>query len=309
MHASANCRADGSHASVLFGLSGTGKTTLSADPERALVGDDEIVWTDDGLWNLEGGCYAKLIDLDADKEPEIFRAISKPGAILENVSMDEAGRINFADRAKTENTRGSYPLSSLKSIYRQDRGAQAPRTIVFLTADAFGALPAVARLDSHQAQYHFISGYTAKVAGTEMGVKEPKAAFSTCFGAPFMPRPSAVYAKLLAERARASGASVWLLNTGWTGGGYGKGPRFPIPVTRALLRAIQSGELEGGSFVKHPVFGFEVPTRVPGVEASYLALPEGDGAAKLARLFAENIAKNHPELSGHEIVAKGGPRI
>ena len=263
MHASANCNQDGTNASVLFGLSGTGKTTLSADPNRYLIGDDEIIWSPTGISNLEGGCYAKLIDLDPTKEPDIYKASNSFGSILENVAFNAATRdIDFSSSLLTENTRGSYRLSSLGKTFIQTKEAQPPKTIVFLTADAFGALPAVARLNSKQAQFHFLSGYTAKVAGTEMGVKEPVAAFSTCFGAPFMPRTPHQYAQLLEDLVKQHGTSVWILNTGWTSGGYGKGPRFPIPVSRQLLTMIQSGELNSAKMVKHPIFGFDVPTGV-----------------------------------------------
>lgn len=290
MHASANSLPDGSKASVLFGLSGTGKTTLSAAADRALLGDDEIVWSDEGLSNLEGGCYAKLIDLTAEREPEIYRAISRFGAILENVDYDAHSRkINFASRAITENTRGSYPLSHLDGI-RQGL-ASHPETIVFLTADAYGALPAVARLNSDQARYYFLSGYTARVAGTELGVKEPQATFSTCFGAPFMPRHNRVYADLLAKRIEKYKSSVWLLNTGWMAGGYGHAERFPLKASRQILSAIQNGTLARERTVKHPVFGFEVPVSCHGLNDSLLAPPSGDAVKTVASKFVENAHK------------------
>lgn len=290
MHSGANTLPDGTNSCVLFGLSGTGKTSLSADSSRALIGDDEIIWTDDGLWNLEGGCYAKLIDLAPTSEPEIYQAVSRFGAILENVEMDPLTRtIDFSSRKKTENSRGSYPLSHLEGVFSQDRAADAPKNIVFLTADAFGALPAVASLTTEQAKEHFLSGYTAKVAGTELGVKEPQAAFSACFGAPFMPRHPSVYADLLAKKVEATGAKVWLLNTGWFGGAYGVGKRFPIAVSRAILRAIQSGELNDVPMVKHPLFGFHVPTECPGVEAKYLVSPEGEAVRDLFEKFTANL--------------------
>ena len=288
MHASANCLADGTSSCVLFGLSGTGKTTLSQAPDRHLIGDDEIIWTDQGLCNLEGGCYAKLIDLSAEREPEIFAAIQNKRAILENVVADAKGNVNFADRSKTENTRGSYPLTVLPNVFAQNKLATSPRTVVFLTADAFGALPAVAKLDANQTKTFFKAGYTAKVAGTELGVKEPSATFSPCFGGPFMPRPSQVYADLLVNHVQKAGATVWLLNTGWTGGPYGVGSRFPIPVSRAILRAIQSGELNKASMQKHEAFGFEVPTSCPGVDAKYLQIPQGPEVAKLTEQFRKN---------------------
>lgn len=308
MHASANCEKDGSNASVLFGLSGTGKTTLSADPNRALIGDDEIIWSKNGLSNLEGGCYAKLINLSAKAEPEIHGACHRFGTILENVGYcDQKRSIDFNDGSKTENTRASYDISALSNVFDQSRESEAPKTIVFLTADAFGALPAVAKLDFWQAQYHFISGYTAKVAGTEMGVTEPKAAFSACFGAPFMPRHPSVYAKMLAEKAKTSNATVWMLNTGWVGG-YGKGERFPIQVSRALLTAIQSGELAKQKTVRHPVFGFEVPTQCPGVDSQWLTLPEGPQVRELAKKFKDNFDKFIGAVDAN-VVVKGGPLV
>ncbi|MCB0417799.1 MAG: phosphoenolpyruvate carboxykinase (ATP) [Bdellovibrionaceae bacterium] len=309
MHASANCLEDGSNSCVLFGLSGTGKTTLSAAMDRSLIGDDEIVWTPQGLSNMEGGCYAKLIDLDAEKEPQIYRATNQFGAILENVSFKKGTRqIDYADRSKTENTRGSYPLEAIDNVFDQGRDSSPPKSIVFLEADAFGAMPAVAKLNSYQARFYFISGYTAKVAGTEMGVKEPSATFSACFGAPFMPRHPAVYGDLLAKLAEQHGCEVWLLNTGWTHGDFKTGERFPIPVTRKILSAIQSGELGKQPTVKHPVFGFEVPTSCPGVESKWLEIPNGDAPANLARTFHDNIRK-HADAMDPEVIEKGGPTV
>lgn len=308
MHSSANCLREGDSSCVLFGLSGTGKTTLSADPKRHLIGDDEIVWSSQGLSNLEGGCYAKLIKLDSEKEPDIYRAANRFGSILENVCFNpETREIDFCDESVTENTRASYPIGALDKVYKQDREAQPPKTIVFLTADAFGALPAVARLDEWQAQYHFISGYTAKVAGTEIGVTEPQATFSSCFGAPFMPRPASVYGELLAKLVKEHGATVWLLNTGWTNGGYGQGERFPIPVSRDLLTAIQSGELNQCPMKKHPVFGFDVPTEVPGVDSQFLNIPEGEAVNRLAAKFIEN-AKSKGASFTDQVIDLGGPR-
>ena len=309
MHASANTLENGTGSSVLFGLSGTGKTTLSADPLRHLIGDDEILWSSNGLTNLEGGCYAKLIDLDPLKEPDIFEAINQEGAIQENVVCDpQTKRADFSSRSKTENTRGSYPLSFLKKVFNQKVSAQPPSSIVFLTADAFGALPAVAKLNPIQAQYMFLAGYTAKVAGTELGVKEPTAAFSPCFGAPFMPRRSVEYARLLKACAEKSGAQVWLLNTGWMKGGYGKAQRFPIPVSRSLLTAIQTGELDKQPRRVHPVFGFEVPTSCPGVDSRFLEIPEGDAVRALAEKFIAN-AKTWTSSVDAQIVELGGPRL
>ena len=308
MHASANCEKEGSNSCVLFGLSGTGKTTLSADPHRALIGDDEIIWTKNGLSNLEGGCYAKLIKLSQEAEPEIFSACHRPETILENVVVKpECQSIDFDDGSKTENTRGSYDITALSNVFDQTREASAPKTIVFLTADAFGALPAVAKLDFWQAQYHFISGYTAKVAGTEMGVTEPTAAFSACFGAPFMPRHPSVYAKMLAENAKSTDATVWLLNTGWVNG-CENGERFPIQVSRTILAAIQSGELAKQDRVKHPIFGFEVPTSCPGVDAKWLQIPEGDAVEALARKFRENFDQFIDRVD-MDVAVKGGPIV
>ncbi|MDB5037927.1 MAG: phosphoenolpyruvate carboxykinase [Bacteriovoracaceae bacterium] len=307
MHASANCLEDGSQSCVLFGLSGTGKTTLSASADRFLIGDDEIIWSDNGLSNLEGGCYAKLIDLTLEREPEIYRAVNRSGAIMENVYYDKATRVpDFSNRSLTENSRGSYPIEFIQKIYRQSAEAHAPKTIVFLMADAFGVMPAVAKLDAWQTQYYFISGYTAKVAGTELGVKEPQAAFSTCFGAPFMPRHSAEYAELLAQNVKKSGASVWLLNTGWTQGGYGKGERFPLAVSRRILSAIQSGELAKQPTQKHPVFGFEVPKACAGVDPKYLTIPGGEGVSTLSQKFKANSEQFKSKLDSR-ILDLGGP--
>ncbi|MBS1985151.1 MAG: phosphoenolpyruvate carboxykinase (ATP) [Bdellovibrionales bacterium] len=309
MHSSANCLEDGSNSCVLFGLSGTGKTTLSASADRYLIGDDEIVWSPTGLSNLEGGCYAKLIDLKAANEPEIWSAVNRFGSIMENVVMDADTRtVDFTNRTRTENTRGSYPLTALRKVFAQDREAEAPRTIVFLTSDAFGAMPAVARLSPEQAEYHFISGYTAKVAGTEIGIKEPQAAFSHCFGSPFMPRHASVYARLLSQFAQKHRASIWLLNTGWTGGGYGTGKRFPIDVSRKLLTAIQSGALEKESATKHPVFGFEVPSKCTGVDAKFLEVPSGTPVTGLADRFRKNMERFSATLDA-KVLSRGGPTL
>ncbi len=308
MHASANCLEDGSSSCVLFGLSGTGKTTLSASPDRSLIGDDEIIWDDNGLYNLEGGCYAKLIDLKSESEPEIFKAVHTSHAIMENVVLDASGAVIFEDRSKTENTRGSYPLSSIEKVFKQDCRAQNPENVVFLTADAFGALPPVALLNEWQAQYMFVSGYTAKVAGTEVGIKEPQAAFSACFGAPFMPRPPAFYAQQLIEKVKKTGAKVWLLNTGWTHGGYGVGERFPIKVSRALLKAVQSGSLATAKMQKHPVFGFDVPMSCEGVDPKYMNLGDVEKSKELAQKFVSNFKKYSAHASP-ELVEKASPRV
>jgi phosphoenolpyruvate carboxykinase (ATP) len=269
MHCSANVGADG-RVAIFFGLSGTGKTTLSTDSQRPLIGDDEHGWSEDGVFNIEGGCYAKVIRLSPDAEPEIYATTHTFGTVLENVVMDPSTRrLDLDDDSITENTRGAYPLTSIPNHVPDKRGGH-PSTIVMLTADAFGVLPPVARLTPEEAMTMFLAGYTAKVAGTEVGVVEPQAAFSACFGAPFLPQPPAVYAELLRERIRRHGASAWLVNTGWTGGAYGTGSRMPIAATRAIVRAAVSGELDSAPTRPDPVFGFEVPTEVPGVDAALL---------------------------------------
>jgi phosphoenolpyruvate carboxykinase (ATP) len=298
MHCSANIGADGKSA-IFFGLSGTGKTTLSADASRTLIGDDEHGWSDTAVFNFEGGCYAKMINLSAEGEPEIYATTKMFGTILENVTMDEDTReLDFTDDSKTENTRGAYPIEFIPNTSEKNLGPP-PSTIIFLTADAFGVLPPIARLTPDQAMYHFLSGYTAKVAGTEIGVTEPTATFSTCFGAAFMPRPPSVYGNLLKKRIAEGGAECWLVNTGWTGGKYGVGKRMPIKETRALLNAALDGSLNDVEFRKDPNFGFEVPVSVPGVDTSILD-PRGTWsdpaqydamAAKLVDLFVENFAQ------------------
>jgi len=308
MHSSANCTSEGTNSSILFGLSGTGKTTLSADPKRGLIGDDEIIWSNKGVSNLEGGCYAKLINLSKEDEPEIYSAANRSGSILENVVFnEETKKIDFCDSKYTENTRASYDIKALSNVYDQNKEAEHPKSIIFLTADAFGGLPAVAKLDEWQAQYHFISGYTAKVAGTEIGVVEPEATFSACFGAPFMPRPAGVYGELLAKLIKEHNVSVWLLNTGWVKG-YGNSDRFPIPVSRALLTAIQSGSLNDVEMKKHPVFGFQVPVEVPGVDKQWFEVPEGPQVMALAKKFMANAEANSKTIS-KEVIEKGGPMI
>ena len=298
MHCSANIGADGKSA-IFFGLSGTGKTTLSADASRTLIGDDEHGWSDTAVFNFEGGCYAKMINLSAEGEPEIYATTKMFGTILENVTMDEDTReLDFTDASKTENTRGAYPIEFIPNTSEKNLGPP-PSTIIFLTADAFGVLPPISRLTPDQAMYHFLSGYTAKVAGTEIGVTEPTATFSTCFGAAFMPRPPSVYGNLLKKRIAEGGAECWLVNTGWTGGKYGVGKRMPIKETRALLNAALDGSLNDVEFRKDPNFGFEVPVSVPGVDTSILDprstwanKDEYDAtAAKLVDLFVENFAQ------------------
>jgi phosphoenolpyruvate carboxykinase (ATP) len=268
MHCSANVGKDGDSA-LFFGLSGTGKTTLSSDPHRYLVGDDEHGWSETGIFNIEGGCYAKVIDLSEEKEPDIFHAI-KHGAILENTRFAPGTLdVDYSNKTVTENTRTAYPLTHIPSSL-DPSVAQAPKHIFFLTADAFGILPPISKLNENQAMYHFISGYTAKVAGTEMGVVEPKLTFSACFGAAFLPLHPMQYALLFGEKLKASNAQVWLINTGWTGGTYGKGTRISLSYTRAMITAALEGKLDYAPFRTDSVFGMEVPEICPGVPASLL---------------------------------------
>jgi phosphoenolpyruvate carboxykinase (ATP) len=303
MHCSANIGADGKSA-IFFGLSGTGKTTLSADASRTLIGDDEHGWSDTAVFNFEGGCYAKMINLSAEGEPEIYATTRMFGTILENVAMDEATReLDFTDSSKTENTRGAYPIESIPNTSEKNLGP-APSNVIMLTADAFGVLPPLARLTADQAMYYFLSGYTAKVAGTEIGVTEPEATFSTCFGAAFMPRHPSVYGNLLKERIAKGGVECWLVNTGWTGGKYGTGSRMPIKATRALLNAVLDSKMDEVEFRRDPNFGFDVPVHVPvlaeaGIDQTILdprstwADPgEYDTTAKkLVQLFIDNFAQ------------------
>jgi phosphoenolpyruvate carboxykinase (ATP) len=284
---------------VFFGLSGTGKTTLSTDPERYLLGDDEHGWSDHGLFNLEGGCYAKTLKLSATDEPDIWRAVNTPLSVLENVIIDrDNAQIAWDDASITENTRGAYPLLALSRVWPKPV-ARPPEHVIFLTADAFGVLPPVARLTREQAVYHFLSGYTAKLAGTEAGSKEPQPTFSACFGAPFMPRPASRYAELLRQRLEESGARVWLVNTGWVGGAYGEGERMPIYETRLIIRAILSSSLELGPTRVDPFFGLAVPRHVAGVRPSILdprtswkdTRRYDAQARRLVRRFQENLAR------------------
>ncbi len=300
MHCSANIGRNGDTA-LFFGLSGTGKTTLSNDPERPLIGDDEHGWTETGVFNLEGGCYAKTVKLSASAEPEIFAATQQFGTVLENLNLDDRLMPLYDDISLTENTRAAYPLETLPVVAPGGVGG-IPKTVVFLTADAFGVLPPIARLTPEQAAYHFLSGYTAKVAGTERGVTEPVATFSACFGAPFMPLHPSIYGRLLEARLEASGARVYLINTGWTGGGYGVGKRIDIATTRRLLAAALSGELDGAQMRIEPLFGMAVPLRVEGVAPQALdpRANWADAAAydlmaeKLKAMFAENFRKFEP---------------
>ena len=269
MHCSANIGPNGDTA-VFFGLSGTGKTTLSADASRTLIGDDEHGWSDTAVFNFEGGCYAKMINLSAEAEPEIFATTKRFGTVLENVVIDPDTReLDFNDNRLAENSRGSYPIDFIPNASAENMGP-VPKTIIMLTADAYGVLPPIARLTPDQAMYHFLSGYTARVAGTEIGVTEPTATFSTCFGAPFMPRHPSVYGNLLKARIAQGGVTCWLVNTGWTGGKYGVGKRMPIKATRALLNAALDGSLADAAFRTDPHFGFAVPVAVEGVDSDIL---------------------------------------
>ncbi|MDG2241633.1 MAG: phosphoenolpyruvate carboxykinase (ATP) [Longimicrobiales bacterium] len=311
MHCSANIGPEGDTA-LFFGLSGTGKTTLSADASRGLIGDDEHGWSEEGTFNFEGGCYAKTIRLSPEGEPEIYRATQMFGTILENVILSEATReIDFEDGSITENTRASYPIHYIPNAVLPSRGGH-PKNVVFLTADAFGVLPPISRLTPEQAMYHFLSGYTAKVAGTERGVTEPQATFSACFGGPFLPRHPGVYAKMLGEKLREHGAKVWLVNTGWSGGGYGVGSRMKLAHTRAMVNAAIAGDLEGAEFVTDEVFGLDVPTAVPGVPSEVLSprstWTDGEAydasATKLAEMFKANFEKFADQV-GDEVKAAG----
>jgi phosphoenolpyruvate carboxykinase (ATP) len=314
MHCSANVDDQGQVA-IYFGLSGTGKTTLSADPERHLIGDDEHGWGDAGVFNFEGGCYAKVIRLSEDAEPQIYRTTRTFGTILENVVMDDRGLLDLDDDSKTENTRAAYKLEQIANALPAKRGGH-PSCVVFLTADAFGILPPIARLTRDQALYWFLTGFTAKLAGTEIGVKEPQPTFSACFGAPFLPQRPAVYARMLGEKLDRHESKVWLVNTGWTGGPFGEGRRMPIAATRRLLDAALSGELDAVDCRRDGLFGFEVPEAVPGVDGSLLAPrstwrePEAYDrkARELARMFSENFDRKFAGDVPAEMAA-AGPRV
>jgi phosphoenolpyruvate carboxykinase (ATP) len=311
MHCSANVDRNG-RVAVFFGLSGTGKTTLSADPDRALIGDDEHGWGDSGVFNIEGGCYAKVIRLSAAAEPEIFTTTHSYGTILENVVIDENGIVDLDDDSKTENTRAAYKLEQIGNAL-PSKQAGHPSSVIFLAADAFGILPPIARLDREQALYYFLSGFTAKLAGTEIGVTEPQPTFSTCFGQPFLPQPPSVYARMLGEKLDRHGAAVWLVNTGWTGGPFGEGSRMPIKATRAMLRAALDGELDSAELRRDPVFGFGVPVAVPDVDSALLdprATWRDPGAydrkaRDLARLFVDNFATRFADLD--DAIRRAGP--
>ena len=294
MHCSVNNGED--DAAIFFGLSGTGKTTLSADTSRTLIGDDEHGWSENGLFNFEGGCYAKMINLSEEAEPEIYATTKMWGTVLENVVMDPQTReLDLFDNSLAENSRGAYPISAIENASETGRCGQ-PKNLIMLTCDAFGVMPPIAKLTPEQAMYHFLSGYTAKVAGTEKGVTEPTATFSTCFGGPFMPRHPSEYGKLLAKLIEKYQVDCWLVSTGWTGGPHGVGHRMPIKATRTLLNAALDGSLNSASFRKDPVFGFDIPQSVPGVDARVLdprstwADPNAYDAQalKLAEMFIEN---------------------
>jgi phosphoenolpyruvate carboxykinase (ATP) len=313
MHCSANESDDG-RVSLFFGLSGTGKTTLSTDPARRLIGDDEHCWTDSGVFNIEGGCYAKVIHLSQESEPEIFDAV-RYGAVLENVVFDEATHeVNYDDASITENTRVAYPIDFIEHAKIPCLGGH-PENIVFLTCDAFGVLPPVVKLTAEQAMYHFISGYTAKVAGTEMNVTEPTATFSACFGAAFLVWHPAKYAELLADRIRRFGSHVWLVNTGWTGGPYGVGKRMSLKHTRRIIDAIHDGSLASQPTKKDPLFGFEVPTQCQGLPAEILwprdSWADGDAYDRSARRLADLFHKNFQnyEAGASEAIRGAGPLV
>ena len=309
MHCSANIGPDGDSA-LFFGLSGTGKTTLSSDPGRRLIGDDEHGWGPEGVFNFEGGCYAKVINLSEKNEPEIWTASHRFGTVLENVVADPAGRLDLTDQTFTENTRSCYPVEYIPNVELSGRGG-IPKNVIMLTADAFGVLPPIARLTPSQAMYHFLSGYTARVAGTEQGLgSEPQATFSTCFGAPFLPRHPEEYGKLLESLIAEHGASCWLVNTGWTGGAYGTGKRMSITHTRALLRAALAGELDDVSYRRDPFFGLQIPEHVNGVPDEVLDPREAwadraaydKAAAGLVKRFEENFT-SFVHLVGDDVKA------
>ncbi|MDB2657225.1 phosphoenolpyruvate carboxykinase (ATP) [Crocinitomicaceae bacterium] len=313
MHCSANIGKDGDTA-VFFGLSGTGKTTLSSDPDRRLIGDDEHAWADDSVFNFEGGCYAKTIDLSREKEPQIYDAI-KFGAILENIGFQEGSSTpDYTDGSITQNTRVSYPIHHIDNIETPSRGG-APKNIFFLTCDAFGVLPPISKLTTEQAMYHFMSGYTAKVAGTEMGITEPQTTFSACFGAAFLPLHPAKYAELLGDKLNNSDVNVWLVNTGWSGGSYGVGERMSLKYTRAMITAAMNGQLENVEFVTQPVFELAIPTSCEGVPSEILNPKDtwADKAAfdetanNLANKFVTNFEEYQAETS--EAILSAAPKV
>ena len=311
MHCSANIGDEGDSA-VFFGLSGTGKTTLSADPNRKLIGDDEHGWSADGIFNIEGGCYAKCIDLDPAREPEIYGAI-KFGALLENVVVDEEGKPDYFDGSLTENTRAGYPVDHIPNAAIPGVGGQ-PKTIVFLTADAFGVIPPISKLDNDMAMYHFVSGYTSKLAGTERGITEPVTTFSTLFGAPFFPLNASTYAQMLGEKLKETGANVFLVNTGWCGGAAGTVPRMKLKYTRAMVSAALAGELDEVEYELDPIFNVNIPKSCPNVPSEILN-PRNiwadkdayEAAAKsLAKKFVENFTKKYPDMPAN--IVNAGPK-
>ncbi len=313
-HCSANAGEEGDTA-LFFGLSGTGKTTLSTDPKRALIGDDEHGWDDDGIFNFEGGCYAKTIDLDAEHEPEIHGAIRRD-ALLENVVINESGEVDYFDTSKTANTRVSYPIHHIDNIVRPHSKGTHPKKIIFLTCDAFGVLPPVSKLTKEQAMYHYLIGYTAKVAGTEVGITEPQATFSSCFGAPFLALHPTAYAKVLGEKMEQHGSSAYLVNTGWSGGGYGVGKRMSLKVTRAIIHAILDGSIESAECETMPIFNIEIPLALEGVDSQLLnprlcwQNPAVYDAAtrSLAQRFIESF-ETYTDTPEGRAVAQAGPSI
>ncbi len=313
-HCSANKGANGDTA-LFFGLSGTGKTTLSADPKRQLIGDDEHGWDDSGIFNFEGGCYAKTIDLTEEKEPDIYRAI-KRDALLENVKIDDKGNVDFSDTSKTENGRVSYPIYHIDNIVQPISVGGHPNNIIFLTCDAFGVLPPVSKLTADQAMYQYLSGYTAKVAGTELGVTEPTATFSSCFGAPFLALHPTAYSDVLGKKMAAHGSKAYLVNTGWTGGAYGVGKRISLPATRAIIDAILDGTIENCSFATLPVFNFAIPEALHDVDPNLLnprnTWTDKDAydamLRKLGGMFADNFERFTDAEQG-KVLAAAGPQI
>lgn len=311
MHCSANI-GDSGDSAVFFGLSGTGKTTLSADPARKLIGDDEHGWSADGVFNIEGGCYAKCIGLEEEREPEIFRAI-KFGSLLENVIVDENGKPDYADGSLTENTRAGYPIEYIPNAAIPGVGGQ-PKTIIFLTADAFGVIPPISKLDNDMAMYHFVSGYTSKLAGTERGITKPVTTFSTLFGAPFFPLNPSVYATMLGKKLEETGASVFLVNTGWCGGHAGDVPRMKLKYTRAMVTAALAGELDNVEYVRDPIFNVNIPKTCPNVPAEILdprnvwtdKTAYEETAKELAAKFEENFSSKYPDMPAN--IANAGPK-
>ena len=311
MHCSANTDLNGENTAIFFGLSGTGKTTLSTDPKRLLIGDDEHGWDDNGVFNFEGGCYAKVITLDKDSEPDIYNAI-KRNALLENVTLDAEGKIDFADKSVTENTRVSYPIDHIKNIVRPISAAPAAKNVIFLSADAFGVLPPVSILTPEQTQYYFLSGFTAKLAGTERGITEPTPTFSACFGQAFLELHPTKYAEELVKKMEKSGAKAYLVNTGWNG----TGKRISIKDTRGIIDAILNGSINAAPTKQLPYFNFEIPTELPGVDTgildprdTYADAAEWETKAKdLAQRFTKNFAKYEGNAAGKALVA-AGPQI